>query len=132
MHFSYGHTVSRFLLLLTLLLATPLNAAQQVEFKVKPITCIVLNSGDSCSLLAHFSWQLNQENDVCLWQEQQLLQCWKKSQKDQQSLAITINKTTLFYLKNKHGDLFAQQSINLNSQTHKRYRRRLHSDWSLF
>lgn len=108
------------------------STGQDIEFTVKPVTCIVLNSGDICHLKAHFSWQLHQESDVCLWQEQHLLQCWKNSINNKHSVEISIDKSTLFYLKNQQGDLFAQQSINLNSQTNKRYRRRLHSDWSLF
>lgn len=102
------------------------------EFNVKPNRCLVKQLGDPCQLTAKFHWQLVQPTEVCLWQEKHQLQCWSERQSADYQIKLTLRQSTDFYLKNVDEQILAKQSIQLQAQQPARYRRRLHSQWSLF
>ena len=46
-----------------------------------PNTCVTLQQGRSCHTLVQVTWQLAKPGNVCLYRQQQALQCWKNSDK---------------------------------------------------
>lgn len=102
------------------------------EFNVKPNRCLVKQLGDSCQFVAQFNWQLPKPMVVCLWQEKRQLECWPEKQSAEYQIQVTLNKPTNFYLTNGQEQVLASQSIQLQAQQPAKYRRRLHSQWSLF
>lgn len=103
-----------------------------VEFKIAPVTCLVVNHGDTCQLDVHFFWQLNRVEDVCLWQENTKIYCWQQAQSANKQLLIELIKTTEFKIKDGQNNLLAKQAIQIKSQQPQHFRRRLHAEWSLF
>lgn len=44
-----------------------------------PTTCVSLQQGRSCHTQVQVTWQLAQADNVCLYLQQQVLQCWQAS-----------------------------------------------------
>ncbi|WAJ71068.1 DUF3019 domain-containing protein [Catenovulum adriaticum] len=102
------------------------------EFNVKPNRCLVNQLGDSCQFTAKFKWRLSQPMAVCLWQEKRQLKCWAKKMSAEYQIQLTLSQSTDFYLINEQEQVLAKQSIQLQAHQPAKYRRRLHSQWSLF
>lgn len=47
--------------------------------QLTPTTCVTLQQGRSCHTQVQVSWQLAQADNVCLYLQQQVLQCWQNS-----------------------------------------------------
>ncbi|MER2491437.1 DUF3019 domain-containing protein [Catenovulum sediminis] len=119
-----------------LFLICPITQAQTSGshfFSVKPVICLVQQLGQKCQMKAEFSWQLlNAEGaKVCVWQEEKALHCWQNKQSGRALLPIELKQNTVFYLKAGSQVLF-EQLVRVAGMQPRKYRNRLHSDWSLF
>ncbi|KMT64896.1 DUF3019 domain-containing protein [Catenovulum maritimum] len=134
MFFSFGRHLVMLLALIciTTSLFSHAYTSIQAEFYVKPITCVVLKQGDKCRLLAEFSWRLPDAKAVCIWQDDTKLNCWRARMQAVERIMLELNQTSRFYLRTESEQVIAKQEIQLNTLQAKQYRRRLHSDWSLF
>lgn len=47
--------------------------------QLTPATCVSLQQGRNCHTQVQVSWQLPQADHVCLYLQQQVLQCWQDS-----------------------------------------------------
>lgn len=130
MHFNL-----RILLLLLLLPLTSYTKEQTpiaVEFAIKPVTCIVKQTGDACTMTVKVHWQASTAVNACLFQDSQQQFCWQQQQQAQQKITVQLKDNTVFSLKNEHGQVLAEQLVSINASLSTKYRRRLRADWSLF
>ncbi|WP_440903877.1 DUF3019 domain-containing protein [Catenovulum sp. SX2] len=133
--------IMRCRLLLLVLFSCPqiLNAQQQPHaqsvFMVKPLVCIVEQLGQPCLMQAKFSWQYvsNQANaKLCIWQDQTELFCAQANgQLQHKKWSVELKTSTVFSLRFAQ-NIIAEQKVEVAGLQPPQYRRRLHSDWSLF
>lgn len=108
------------------------STEQQVELSIKPLACIVKKAGESCKITINAHWRSDQPIDVCLFQEERSLSCWKKQTIASQHFNIDISKDMIFSLKSDLGKTLAEKKVHVNTTIPKHYRRRLKAEWSLF
>lgn len=134
MHFKVGSFRSLFYFILLLGLVLPLKAQTEIElikFNVRPMSCVVLKTGDTCRLIVKVEWEVSQAADVALLHDSEPLATWHNQHKGQKAIAVELKQTSQFHLQ-VNGDVLATQHVRLSSQESHQYRRRLHSDWSFF
>lgn len=107
-------------------------AKNSVDFSVKPLVCIVKNSGDSCDINVQVQWSSVEPISSCLFQNEIKTVCWIERLKAEKSLDISIKEDMEFTLKNNNNDIYATQVMRINTSEPKKYRRRLRADWNLF
>lgn len=113
--------------------AKPKFAAPLLEFKLEPNICIAREVGDSCEMTAHIVWQLTDSNDVCLWQNQQVIKCWQQQSQVAERLSIRLEQESMFRLVEHPSErVLAEHKVKINYQVNQRYRRRLRAEWSIF
>lgn len=107
----------------------------QAYFMVRPLVCIVEQLGQPCQMKAKFSWQLTnntQATELCVWQDSQQLFCTQSNGLEQQkNWPVELKKSTVFSLRLAQ-NIIAEQAVEVAGLQPPQYRRRLHSDWSLF
>ena len=101
-------------------------------FEIKPQICIVKKIGEPCTLETTVQWRTTQAMEVCLTQQNEVLQCWKDSLFISEKLAIILTQTTQVQLVDQHKDTLASEMLQVNALNPKKKRRRLRSAWSLF
>ncbi|EWH08519.1 hypothetical protein DS2_16966 [Catenovulum agarivorans DS-2] len=107
-------------------------AEPEVFFTVKPLVCIVERLGQSCKMQALFRWQYTPEQPLCIWQDDTKLFCTTATGKKQRkNWTVELKQSTVFSCRvNDH--IVAKQTVEVAGLNPPQYRRRLHSDWSLF
>ncbi|MEL0656320.1 MULTISPECIES: DUF3019 domain-containing protein [Pseudoalteromonas] len=109
------------------------SMAQTPVFSVSPKVCVVSEQQDFCDLDLQFKWLLNTYSDVCLYQQEQLLQCWQQQRSGQFNYKARVQVETIYSLINPHtGVLIAKTQVEVQSAHAKKNRRRLRSPWSFF
>ncbi|GEK09494.1 DUF3019 domain-containing protein [Pseudoalteromonas peptidolytica] len=108
---------------------TPSN---EVNFEIKPITCMVKQAGQRCEMTAKIAWQSPFQRDLCLFQEEQKLQCWEQTAEAKSTQTISLSKSMIFSLRDAKNNMIAKQTIELHTSVNQQYRRKLRSDWSVF
>ena len=131
-----NYCISLFLLVWGLLSAS-VEANEQSKpitfFELKPLICVGKEVGDTCHMQLHISWNSQSPIDLCLYQNEQKLKCWSKSQKVSEKLAISLSKKSEFKLVQSPPHLvLASQVVQINYQINQKYRRRLRAEWSIF
>jgi len=107
--------------------------AQASLFDVSPKVCVVLQQHEFCDLELKISWQLTHPQDVCLYQNDQQVQCWQNMQKGRFSYKARVQVETIYSLVNPHtGSKVATAKVEVQSTEAKTTRRRLRSPWSFF
>ncbi|MGX1112317.1 hypothetical protein ACSSVW_001722 [Pseudoalteromonas sp. MBR-15] len=107
--------------------------AQATHLAISPKVCVVLQQHDFCDLQLKISWQVAQPEDVCLYQNNQQIQCWKNTRKAQLHHKARVQVETIYSLINPHtGSKIATAKVEVQSTEAKTTRRRLRSPWSLF
>ena len=112
--------------------ASKLLSDKVTEFNLKPQVCIVKKIGDDCDFSARVQWRTTEPMDVCLLQQQQVLQCWVDEQYVDQTIELLLQQTTLVSLIDQQQKPLATQVLQVNAIQSKKKRRRLRSAWSLF
>ncbi|GEM_PF-3519556 len=113
-------------------------SAVTAQLEIKPNRCLLEQQQTQCQFVAHIVLKASQMMpQMCLWQETQLVQCWFNISEVEYKTELSLSKTTQFYLTPiNHFDsehILAQQPVQILSQpSAKQFRRRLHSEWSLF
>lgn len=140
MSFKQGKMRCR-LLLFFCLISCPkiLNAQQQPDvqpvFMVKPLVCIVEQLGQPCQMKAKFSWQYTVSlptSELCIWQDQTELFCAEvNGQLQHKKWSVELKTSTVFSLRLAQ-NVIAEQKVEVAGLQPQQFRRRLHSDWSLF
>jgi hypothetical protein len=108
------------------------ETSNNVKFSVKPLACIVKTIGDSCKMTVKIKWDSSNPITSCLFQDKIKMVCWHNRHKAQEHIEITIKEDMEFTLMNEKNDVYAKQSVRINTSKPKSFRRRLRSDWSLF
>ncbi|MBH0089817.1 DUF3019 domain-containing protein [Pseudoalteromonas sp. NSLLW218] len=109
------------------------SVAQPPFFSVSPKVCVVSEQQGFCDLDLQFEWQLNAYSDVCLYQQERLLQCWEQQLSGQFNYKARVQVETIYSLINPHtGVLLAKTQVEVQSAHAKKNRRRLRSPWSFF
>lgn len=109
------------------------SVAQTPFFSVSPKVCVVSEQQGFCDLDLQFEWQLNAYSDVCLYQQEQRLQCWQQQRSGQFNYKARVQVETIYSLINPHtGVLLAKTQVEVQSAHAKKNRRRLRSPWSFF
>ena len=107
--------------------------AQATQFDITPKVCVVLQQHEFCDLELKVSWQTAQPQDVCLFQNNQQIQCWNDSNKGLYSHKARVQVETIYSLVNPHtGSKIATAKVEVQSTEAKTTRRRLRSPWSFF
>lgn len=107
--------------------------AQASLFDVSPKVCVVFQQHEFCDLELKISWQLTHPQDVCLYQNDQQVQCWQNMQKGRFSYKARVQVETIYSLVNPHtGSTVATAKVEVQSTEAKTTRRRLRSPWSFF
>jgi hypothetical protein len=121
-------------LLLILCFIKPANSTElpEIELSIKPVTCIVKQPGDVCTMTVKVRWQSPRPISSCLYQETTKTLCWQDKNEAVAKVAINFNENMTFTLRDSGNNIFAQQEIIVNTSSSKKYRRRLRSNWSLF
>jgi len=104
----------------------------KVKFSVKPLACIIKETGDSCEMTVKVKWNSPEPINSCLLQDKTKTVCWQNRSTAQKRIEIKIKKDIEFSLVNENNDIYAKQLVRINTSLPKKYRRRLRSDWSLF
>ncbi|MCF6434469.1 DUF3019 domain-containing protein [Pseudoalteromonas sp. MMG022] len=102
------------------------------KLEIKPITCIVKQLGELCTMTVKVNWQATQPVDACLYQEEMKIRCWHAKQSITEKLDISLQKNMTFRLIDSEQVVLAQQVIKVNAAMSSQYRRRLKTDWSIF
>ncbi|WP_158678257.1 DUF3019 domain-containing protein [Pseudoalteromonas sp. T1lg23B] len=102
------------------------------NLEIKPITCIVRQLGELCTMTVKVNWQLPHPVDACLYQEEMKMRCWHDKQNITEKLDISLQKNMTFRLIDSKQAVLAQQVIKVNAAMSSQYRRRLKTDWSIF
>lgn len=107
-------------------------ASVAAQFSVSPALCRVNQLGEPCLTQARFSWSsvYQPKRLICIFQHNIKLVCSQQA-RGELSLMIKLINTTQFHLV-VDDTYVASQLVEVVSQAPKTYRRRLHSDWSLF
>lgn len=108
------------------------NNVENVDFKIKPLACIVSQPGQPCQMTITAHWHSSMPISACLLQDQVQLACWQQTRQAKQSFNISLTSDMVFTLNNASGQLLAQQKVKVNAAQSTKYRRRLRSQWSLF
>ena len=129
----------RYLLMTILFSSIPAlaKAKQQsdllLNFQLQPNICISKQVGDSCAMTIKLNWQTVTPINLCLMQNDKTIKCWQNQQQVTEAIAIELQKQSTFTLIDQVNQLpLAQQTMKINYQTSKRFRRRLRSEWSIF
>jgi len=126
-------TISNLLACLLLVMSPLISYADEpVSLSIKPLACIVKTQGQPCELNVTAHWQTNVPMNLCLYQRNNLIQCWKKQRQALKRFSIEITESTEFRLLNSKQEVVASVQIAINAATPTRYRRRLRADWSVF
>ena len=109
------------------------SMAQTVNLSVSPKVCVVSEQQEFCDLDLQFNWQLHASSDVCLYQQDEQLQCWQQQRSGQYNYKARVQVETIYSLINPHtGVLIAKTQVEVQSAHAKKNRRRLRSPWSFF
>ncbi|MCF2857648.1 DUF3019 domain-containing protein [Pseudoalteromonas sp. SMS1] len=120
------------------LIATNTNSAHAVPqsskaaLTIKPIICMVQSIGQMCEMTIAVQWHAETVDDVCLFQDEQKLQCWQNTRQAKAKLNIALGQDMVFSLKNAKMETLASQKVKVNAAISRKYRRKLKSDWSFF
>lgn len=112
--------------------STDANTQPQLSFSIKPVTCVVKSLGEQCEMKARVTWQVPESLDICLFQDDKSLSCWKKRSKVDEFITVKLSKTMVFSLKNSHQETVLEQTVKVHAMNSQKYRRKLKSNWSLF
>ena len=82
-----------------ILLAWSGKARAEQDFFASPATCITLQQGRDCHATVHFRWQSSKDSSVCLYLEQQLLNCWQAQQQIEFEYRFVEASSRTFYLR---------------------------------
>ena len=95
--------------------------AQASLFDVSPKVCVVFQQHEFCDLELKISWQLTHPQDVCLYQNDQQVQCWQNMQKGRFSYKARVQVETIYSLVNPHtGSKVATAKVEVQSTEAKR------------
>ena len=129
----------RYLVMTTLLGSIPSfsKAEEQnkllLAFQLQPNICITKEVGDSCQMTVKIDWQTITPMNLCLMQNDTQIKCWRQQQQVKEAIPIALQKQSTFTLINQEQNIeLAKQTVKINYQTAKRFRRRLRSEWSIF
>jgi hypothetical protein len=100
--------------------------------QIKPITCVVKQIGQPCTMTVSLAWQHHSLINACLFQEDTKLRCWQQTNKVKEKLKVTLETSMHFKLIDSQGFLLATQTVQVNAALSKRFRRKLKTDWSFF
>ncbi|WP_448550363.1 DUF3019 domain-containing protein [Thalassotalea fusca] len=109
-----------------------LSSSAPATMDIKPVTCMVQEIGQPCTMTIKIKWQTNEPQDVCLRQGVTKLSCWDNQHHIDTQMQVTLEDSMMFTLVNASGEALASQKIDINASNHHAYRRKLKSDWSLF
>ena len=112
--------------------STDANTQPQLSFSIKPVTCVVKSQGEQCEMKARVTWQVPESLDICLFQDDKSLSCWKKRSKVDEFITVKLSKTMVFSLKNSQQETVLEQTVKVHAMNSQKYRRKLKSNWSLF
>ena len=129
--------LSAVMLLMVLLIARAAQAGEifsgkVLSFEIKPNVCIVKQIGQQCALTFNVSWRTVEPMDICLVEQQQVLQCWINEQQVDETTDVLLQKSTTVDLVDNERTVLAQEELQVNAAQPKNRRRRLRSAWSLF
>ena len=111
----------------------PPSYAQATQFDITPKVCVVLQQHEFCDLELKISWKTAQPQDLCLYQNNQQIQCWTDSNNGLYSHKARVQVETIYSLVNPHtGSEIATAKVEVQSTEAKTKRRRLRSPWSFF
>ncbi|MEJ6472825.1 DUF3019 domain-containing protein [Pseudoalteromonas piscicida] len=126
----------RLYLIIIIIFSAPSRASTKpnngVNLEIKPITCMVKQAGQRCEMTAKIAWQSSMPINLCLFQENQKLQCWEQAKEAKSTQLIQLSKSMLFTLKDAKNNVIATQNIDVHTSVNQQYRRKLRSDWSVF
>lgn len=71
--------------------ASEIFSDKVLAFEIKPNVCIVKKIGQQCSLTFTVQWQTVEPMDVCLIEQQQVLQCWINEQQVDESTDVVLS-----------------------------------------
>lgn len=104
-----------------------------ITFEIQPKICIAKEVGDACAMTVKLKWQTFEPMKLCLAQNKKTLKCWQQNTLVEDMIAIEVEEQSEFTLTEQgSGLIVAKQSVKINYQVNKRYRRRLRSEWSIF
>ncbi|WP_046003993.1 DUF3019 domain-containing protein [Pseudoalteromonas rubra] len=101
-------------------------------FEIKPQVCMVKTQGQTCQMTIRVNWHHSESENLCLYQSDTQLHCWKNSQQGSVKLAVKLAQNMEFSLKDPHKNTLAKKTIKVNAVVSTKYRRKLKTDWSLF
>ena len=116
-----------------LLVWPKLAVAKKDILTVTPKVCVVSEQQEFCDLDLKFALNMPYKMDVCLYHEDQQLQCWQQVTLEEFNHKARVQVETIYSLVNPHTDeLLATTRIEVQSTRAKTTRRRLRSPWSFF
>lgn len=109
------------------------SMAQTANLSVSPKVCAVSEQHEFCDLDLQFNWHSYTSSDVCLYHNDEQLQCWQQQRSGHFNYKARVQVETIYSLINPHtGALIASTQIEVQSAHAKKNRRRLRSPWSFF
>lgn len=103
-----------------------------VTLAIKPLACVVKRIGEQCQMTITAKWKSSTPLSACLYQNREIIGCWKNKKSGEKQYRISLNDDMLFSIMTEQGTPLAKQKIVINASTSTKYRRRLRSQWSLF
>lgn len=71
----------------------------QTALTLWPTTCVTLQEGRQCHAQVQIQWQLQQAEAVCLYLDEQLLQCWAEASRGEWQWSFADTRTRLLSLR---------------------------------
>ena len=122
-----------FSLSLLLALGDAVAKNSKPALSVSPKVCVISEEKELCELTLNFEWQLAQDQDICLLENDEQVKCWKKTSHANLSYKAYVQVETVYSLINQQtGNTLAQTKVEIQSSHLKTQRRRLRSPWSFF
>lgn len=111
------------------------NVLGESESTITPTHCITTYPDQPCDLIITVTWPDELSNDLCLYQESELLTCWNSDNYAFYVTNITLNKPVPLTLKateQKTNEQKTLVSTEIRISAVKNKRRRLRPRWSIF
>lgn len=122
-----------FSLSLLLALGNAVAKNSQPTLSVSPKVCVISEEKELCELTLNFEWKLAKKQDICLFENDEQVQCWQKTSQAKVSYKAYVQVETVYSLINQQtGNKLAQTKVEIQSSHLKTQRRRLRSPWSFF
>lgn len=117
------------------LLAGAVNAATPCDktacWQVAPTVCLVDQQQRPCELALSLQWQSALPQSVCIYLDEQQLDCWRAVKQGQWQQQLQLTGPARLELRNQQQHVLLQQQLTVLSRQPER-RRRLVAPWSVF